>query len=236
MVFITPDLFNSHLGYNRSISPASIYSQPRNTMVDTQQLTGLGKRKRRTDNDEDVPKSKYELAHDSFSKTFANTANYSNSTLQERSSPKSKGLLRLHASGSASDTNGNRTYPISAATSAYTASERRPTKQMKRLNPKIALVKSTSHLMDVEPDPAPCPTNTNSHTDLRSCHACNAAPKRKRDLENYMECKRCVERTCYICARECVECGKAICKKCIVEVGEEGDSWCLVCYSKRINS
>lgn len=73
-------------------------------------------------------------------------------------------------------------------------------------------------------------------SDLRSCHACNKAPKRKKDLENYLDCRRCEGRTCFICARQCVGCDKAICKKCIVEVGEEGDAWCLDCYSRNINS
>ncbi|KAF1833051.1 hypothetical protein BDW02DRAFT_570461 [Decorospora gaudefroyi] len=119
-------------------------------------------------------------------------------------------------------------------------SERRPVKQLKRLAPKAALVKSTSHLMDVDFDVAPsCQRNdTQSHTvsDLRPCHACNKAPKRRKDLENYLDCRRCKGRTCFICARQCTGCQKAICNKCIVEVGLEGDSWCLHCYSRNINS
>ena len=112
--------------------------------------------------------------------------------------------------------------------------DRRPVKQLKRVSPKASLVKSTSHLMDVDLDTPPQPSHAVS--DLRSCHACQKAPKRKKDLENYMDCRRCEGRTCFICARQCVGCTKAICKKCIVEVGEDGDAWCLDCYSRNINS
>jgi hypothetical protein len=110
------------------------------------------------------------------------------------------------------------------------------------MGPKITLVKSTSHLMDTDSDTmSTYPPLDVQHppavSDLRSCHACQSAPKRKKDLENYMDCRRCDERTCYICARQCLGgCGKKICKKCIVEVGQEGDSWCLDCYSRQINS
>ena len=160
---------------------------------------------------------------------------HSGHSTQQRSSPTSKGLLKLHGYATPLENGTGRMYAVSAAASTYITSERRPTKQIRRTNPKIALVKSTSHLMDIEPSPTTS-TNTTHNSDLRPCHACKTAPKRKRDLENYMECRRCDERACYICARICVACDKAICKKCIVEVGEEGDSWCLDCYSRRINS
>lgn len=212
MVYITSNLFGSNVMHDRAASPNTIHPQSWNTMVDTQSTPSLGKRKRRAESDEEGHK-------------------VSGHSSQQRSSPASRGLLKLH--GYAPQTDNSRMYPVSAAT--YISSERRPTKQMRRTNPKIALVKSTSHLMDIEPDPAPS-THTNTHSDLRPCHSCKTAPKRKRDLENYMECKRCDERACYICARICVGCERATCKKCVVEVGEEGHSWCLDCYSRRINS
>ncbi|KAF2682841.1 hypothetical protein K458DRAFT_419674 [Lentithecium fluviatile CBS 122367] len=216
MVYITSHLFGSEAICDCPTAPATIHSQAWNIMVDTQLTAGLGKRKRRADSDEEGSKP-------------------TGCSSQQRSSPASKGLLRLHGHAPASDTNNNRMYPVTVAASTSSTPERRPVKQMRRMHPKVALVKSTSHLMDIELDPAPIST-ANNHSDLRPCHACNTAPKRRRDLENYMECRRCDERTCYICARECVGCHKAICKKCIVEVGEEGDPWCLNCYSKRLNS
>jgi hypothetical protein len=119
--------------------------------------------------------------------------------------------------------------------STYTLTERRPAKQLRRLNPRATLVKSTSHLMETETEPAP--SRSNAVSDLRSCHACQSAPKRNKDLENYLDCRRCEGRTCYICARQCYGgCGKAVCKKCIVEVGKEGDPWCLDCYARNINT
>jgi len=166
--------------------------------------------------------------------TNADAVPHSLHSFQQRS-PTTKTVLKRHGGAPVTERSPSRMYPVSMAASNYAASERRPAKQLRRLNSKIALVKSTSHLMDIEPDPAPS-SDTNSTSDLRPCHSCKTAPKRKRDLENYMECKRCVERACYICARECMGCQKAICKKCIVEVGEEGDPWCLECYSTCINT
>lgn len=118
------------------------------------------------------------------------------------------------------------------------AMDHRPVKQMKRLSPKIALVKSTSHLMDTDiTSPASAYTSVevqpHAVSDLRACHACKSAPKRKKELENYMDCNRCIGRTCYICARQCLGgCGKKICKECTAEVGQEGDSWCLDCLQR----
>jgi hypothetical protein len=117
------------------------------------------------------------------------------------------------------------------------AIDHRPTKQTKRLSPKLALAKSTSHLMDTDASPAICSTNAQVQpyaiNDLRACHACKSAPKRKKDLENYMDCKRCVGRTCYICARQCLGgCGRKVCRECTAEVGQERDSWCLDCLQR----
>jgi hypothetical protein len=235
MVYITSTIFDSNVRHDRPASPPTMHTQNWGTMVDTHSTPSLGKRKRRADSDEDGLKFQYSLPYSSLLDKEANMANCSGHSTQHRSSPASKGVLKLHAYGYPAEQSTSRMYPVSAAASACITSESRPTKQMRRTNPKIALVKSASHLMDTESDPAPS-SNTNSNSDLRPCHACMTAPKRRRDLENYMDCKRCVERACYICARECVGCEKAICKKCIVEVGEEGDSWCLDCYSKRINS
>jgi hypothetical protein len=159
----------------------------------------------------------------------------------QRSSPASR---RSHTHSS-SFGDSNRSHPYSSyaasSTSTYTASERRPVKQAKRLSPKATLVKSASHLMDIEPERPAILSRPDAHqhpvTDLRPCHACKSAPRRKKDLENYLDCRRCDGRTCYICARQCFgACGKAVCKKCIVEVGDDGDPWCLDCYSRNINS
>lgn len=121
----------------------------------------------------------------------------------------------------------------------FNTTDRRPVKQMKRMSPKATLTKSASHLMDLEPEHSKHEHDSYALavTNLRSCHACNSAPRRKKDLENYLDCLRCNGRTCYICARQCFgRCGKAVCKKCIVEVGEDGDPWCLDCYSQDINA
>jgi hypothetical protein len=119
------------------------------------------------------------------------------------------------------------------------AMDHRPIKQIKRLSPKVVLGKSTSHLthMDTSTSPASGSTSVevqpHAVSDLRACHACKSAPKRKRDLENYMDCKRCVGRTCYICARQCLGgCGKKVCRECTAEVGQERDSWCLDCLQR----
>lgn len=151
---------------------------------------------------------------------------------QQRSSPSNRSFGRLHAHNTLSyESNRNLTYPM------LSTPERRPVKQIKRLSPKASLVKSASHLMDIDLELPPSVAKVEAHshhvTDLRSCHACKSAPKRRKDLENYLDCRRCDGRTCYICARQCFGgCGKAVCKKCIVEVGEEGDPWCLDCYAR----
>jgi hypothetical protein len=174
-------------------------------------------------------------------KTFVLTA-HRHCMHQQRSSPSSRGFARLHThSASSIESNRNLTYPVFSASPLFPISERRPVKQVKRLSPKASLIKSTSHLMDVDLElPSSIPkADTHAHpvTDLRSCHACRSAPKRRKDLENYLDCRRCDGRTCYICARQCFGgCGKAVCKKCIVEVGEEGDPWCLGCYARNLNS
>lgn len=143
----------------------------------------------------------------------------------------SRGLRPQHTS--AFDHNNDRSY------SSHAIIDHRPMKQIKRISPKLALIKSTSHLMDTDSNTGPPVGFTHAQvqpvttTDLRACHACNSAPKRKRDLENYMDCKRCVGRTCYICARQCLGgCGREVCRECTAEVGQENDSWCLDCLQR----
>lgn len=142
----------------------------------------------------------------------------------------SRGLRAQHTPSF--ELNSDHTYSLHAM-------DHRPVKQMKRLGPKITLVKSTSHLMDTDSSTSPANAYTgvevqpHAVSDLRACHACKSAPKRKKDLENYMDCNRCIGRTCYICARQCLGgCGKKVCKECTAEVGQEGDSWCLDCLQR----
>ncbi|KAF2281183.1 uncharacterized protein EI97DRAFT_366833 [Westerdykella ornata] len=96
---------------------------------------------------------------------------------------------------------------------------RRPIKQLKRTSPKT------------NGCTAPTSPAVHASSDLRACHVCHSAPKRKRDLENYLECQSCSQRACFICARECAAgCHKQICSRCSVEVGKEGNTWCLGCF------
>ncbi|KAH7086926.1 hypothetical protein FB567DRAFT_444110 [Paraphoma chrysanthemicola] len=216
-MYITSDLFGGASTHARN--DTSVWNQC-TVMADSPHAAGLGKRKRL--DGEDTPSGPC--------------------IYQQRPSPASRGYTRFHAhNASACESNRSLTYPVFSALPLYTASDRRPVKQVKRHSPKATLVKSTSHLMDMEYDLPPsipkAETHTHTASDLRPCHACKSAPKRKKDLENYLDCRRCDGRTCYICARQCFGgCGKAVCKKCIVEVGEEGDPWCLDCYARSINT
>jgi hypothetical protein len=212
MVYITSDLFGPAQIHTREDNPiANHWSIPAD-------MGGLGKRKR----------------HGEDSTISSQTSQRPSSTTRLFSRPP--------ALPTSFESNDDRSYSLYTAPQDCTNPDRRPIKQLKRMGPKIALVKSTSHLMDTDSDtmstyPALDVQHPPAVSDLRSCHACQSAPKRKKDLENYMDCRRCDERTCYICARQCLGgCGKKICKKCIVEVGQEGDSWCLDCYSRQINS
>lgn len=102
------------------------------------------------------------------------------------------------------------------------SSGHRPMKQLKRTIPKITV-----------PTTASAPP-VHSSSDLRACHICHSAPKRKRDLENYLECESCAQRACFICARECAGgCRKQLCSRCSVEVGRVGDTYCLGCFQAR---
>ncbi|KZM26294.1 uncharacterized protein EKO05_0002240 [Ascochyta rabiei] len=131
--------------------------------------------------------------------------------------------------------NNDRSYASYAPAPDRRTSEHRPVKQIKRASHKLAFVKSTSHLMDTDTPMGLKIAQSQQHavTDLRACHACKSAPRRKRDLENYMDCMRCHGRTCFICARQCLGvCGMKVCRECTSEVGEEGDSWCLDCFQR----
>ncbi|KAF2099390.1 hypothetical protein NA57DRAFT_55360 [Rhizodiscina lignyota] len=72
---------------------------------------------------------------------------------------------------------------------------------------------------------------------LQPCHICHKAPKLKTDLDAYIDCSRCNERTCYICIRQCVGgCqGNTICSGCCVEEGEDGTVFCLGCLAAGID-
>jgi hypothetical protein len=230
-MYITSDLFSGNTNHNRvDPTPSTFW----NTMADLPHTAGLGKRKRHEA--EEGPNT-YESSFVAHEKHEADPQ--SSYTHHQRLSPAGR---RSHTY-STSLCDNNRTHPYSGcpASPFYPCSERRPAKQMKRLSPKAPLVKPTSHLMDIEPESSTSLSTTdaaqNPVTDLRPCHACKSAPKRRKDLENYLDCRRCDGRTCYICARQCFgRCGKAVCKKCVVEVGEEGDPWCLDCYARNINS
>jgi hypothetical protein len=206
-------------------------------MTDSPHSAGLGKRKR-LDGEEASSTYGCHPTNLGGNATDRSCRNYSQQ--QRLSSPNRR--FQSHNTSS-SDNNRNLPYSVYSASPLFSATDRRPVKQMKRTSPKSTLVKSTSHLMDIEPDLPPtssrddAQSHSHSITDLRPCHACKSAPKRRKDLENYLDCRRCDGRTCYICARQCFGgCGKAVCKKCIVEVGQEGDPWCLDCYARNINS
>ena len=232
MVYITSDLFGlttTHDGGHSSMP--TLWP----TMASPQHTAGLGKRKRH-DGEEgpstyvNCPLPRADPDHVS-----------SKLQIQHRLSSSAREATRPHTYNHSSFERSNVSYALLLSTPSNVVSERRPVKQPRRLSPKATLVKSTSHLMDIEFDLPATSQQANTPiqavSDLRSCHACKLAPKRKKDLVNYLDCKRCDGRTCYICARQCVGgCGKAICKKCIVEVGQEGDSWCLDCYAKNLNS
>jgi hypothetical protein len=223
MVYITSDLFGPTTTHDWEHHNSANHWP---SMANEQHAAGLGKRKRQA-GDEGPPI--YE-GNTLVGGTPNADAIARNLTRQQRSSPNRETTrLQFHNTPPFVN-NGNLSYAVFPARANEYTSERRPMKQLKRLSPKATLVKSTSHLMDID-------THSHAVSDLRPCHACKLAPKRRKDLENYLDCRRCEGRTCYICARQCVGgCRKAICKKCIVEVGQEGEAWCLDCYSRNINA
>lgn len=71
---------------------------------------------------------------------------------------------------------------------------------------------------------------------LDPCNVCYKAPKLKSHLASYSNCRRCDERTCFICIRSCEEgpCGdRTICSKCCVEEGADGMVVCFDCLAVR---
>ncbi|EMD63195.1 hypothetical protein COCSADRAFT_338673 [Bipolaris sorokiniana ND90Pr] len=234
MVYITSDLFGPSTARDWEQDGTS---HSWHTIAPDQPAAGLGKRKRQVGDDRP---QLYERPCTSLH-TSGTDISPKSIPRQHRSSL-SRDTTRLHHPNTPPfDSNNNLSYAFLPSKPIDFSSDRRPVKQLKRFSPKASLIKSTSHLMDIDLDvqsPTTCGTPAHHHavSDLRSCHACKKAPTRKKDLENYLDCRRCEGRTCFICARQCVGCAKAICKKCIVEVGEEGDAWCLDCYSRTINS
>lgn len=210
-MYITSDLFGSR---NYSDSPTTTFSHNWNTMADAHHAAGLGKRKRHMDAEE---------------------GNTTCGFQQESGSP-SRGIRKVPATHSHGARHTNARASRSSPTHTHPGS--RPLKQIKRTSPIISLRKLPSHLMDTDIDISPVvpnlPPPAAAANDLRACHVCHSAPKRKRDLENYLECQSCTERACYICARGCSGgCKKQLCSKCCVEVGEQGDTYCFECYQMK---
>ncbi|XP_014558483.1 hypothetical protein COCVIDRAFT_94510 [Bipolaris victoriae FI3] len=236
MVYITSDLFGPSTTRDWQQDNTS---HNWHTMAPDQPAAGLGKRKRQAGDDKP---QLYERPCTSLHPSGTEIS--PKSIPRHHRSSLSRDASRLHHPNTPPfDSNNTLSYAFLPSKAHDFSSDRRPVKQLKRFSPKASLVKSTSHLMDIDldvqsPTTTTCGTPAHHHavSDLRSCHACQKAPTRKKDLENYLDCRRCEGRTCFICARQCVGCAKAICKKCIVEVGEEGDAWCLDCYSRTINS
>jgi hypothetical protein len=230
-MYITTELFGPD---PPSTSTASHTSQH---MAETQATAGLGKRKRRLDAEEGISTA-YEGTPKSLLSARSNTTGYSSHTASQRASPESSRTYRIFQTQNhgASD-------PTSWALT-YTMTDSRPIKQAKRTahsSRRITLAKQSSHIMDIDAD-APLEMNTHpavehSTSDLRPCHICHKAPKRRKDLENYLQCQNCDNRACYVCARSCSgRCGKQLCSKCCVEVGEDGNTWCLGCYQRNVNT
>lgn len=227
-MYITSDLFGSGSGSDdiHDRCESSTTSTPTwNTVADSRHVA-LGKRKRRMDMDPaEGPKS---------------SSDYS--SLQRLSPSAGREMLKRHCLGhTVTDNNNWTTVPPQGP--MHLVPETRPQKQLRRTASKkhFTLIKSNLHLMEVENDTSPASSSSSSNTstalDLRACHICHTAPKRKKVLENYQECKRCTEHTCFICVRQCADgCREKICRKCCVEVGEEGDTLCLGCYARSLNS
>ncbi|KAF2705311.1 hypothetical protein K504DRAFT_537381 [Pleomassaria siparia CBS 279.74] len=239
-MYITSDLFGSDAAHSHSHShsPTAASTTTWITMPNTHP-PALGKRKTRTDDPTEEPSSN---AHASFNRLSPSTG---------RSQFKRQALGHT-----VSDNNTWTTLYTQIPPHTYLAPER-PQKQYRRALPKKVAIaaRSTSHLMDVEAETVISSSSCSSHSyphshshsrphshpsgalDLRACHVCHTAPRRRNELENYHECKRCKENTCFICARQCANgCGEKICSKCCVEIGQEGDTLCLDCYVGNVNS
>lgn len=228
-MYITQELFGSPHSYSHFES-SSAHIHTRNIMTTDGSIDhqSLGKRKRRlevTEGPNVRPRHNEETA------------------LEDHT----QGSQESYRSSSPSTTCGSRP-PLkpSPETTSSRLSDPRPTKQPRRIAPKKTLFqKQPSFLMDVEEpnsvDSGIVPPHSSTlasiplqipTSDLRPCHICQKAPKRKSDMDNYLSCSRCLGRACFICARNCVKCHKDLCSGCCAEVGEEGDAWCVGCLQK----
>jgi hypothetical protein len=102
-----------------------------------------------------------------------------------------------------------------------------------KLRRKMMLPKSQRMaLSEITPTEETSPSPVAKEIALQPCHICHKKPKQKTDLDSYTTCKKCGERTCYICIRECQGgCNdKTICSSCCVEYGEDGTVACFDCY------
>ncbi|EFQ95527.1 hypothetical protein PTT_06332 [Pyrenophora teres f. teres 0-1] len=166
MVYITSDLFGPSTTNDWQHNTTPSYWH---TMAHEQHTAGLGKRKRQAA--DHGPPASMSRPH--------------------RSSPSRDATRMHHHNTPPFDSNSSLPYSSFPSKSCEHTSDRRPVKQLKRISPKATLAKSTSHLMDVDLDtPAPHQPQSYAVSDLRSCHACKKAPTRKKDLENYLDCRR----------------------------------------------
>ncbi|KAG9188436.1 hypothetical protein G6011_02359 [Alternaria panax] len=127
MVYITSDLFGPNKPHERQYDESPNYWH---TMAHEQHAAGLGKRKRMAA--DDGPQ---------------------HSVLRQHRSSPSRDSNRLHLHNTPPfEINSPLPYSLLPSKQHEYTSERRPVKQLKRLSPKAPLVKSTSHLMDIDFD------------------------------------------------------------------------------------
>ncbi|KAF2663055.1 hypothetical protein K491DRAFT_686211 [Lophiostoma macrostomum CBS 122681] len=241
-MYITTDLFGFT---NPDTRTNSMTSHASHHMAETQASAGLGKRKRWLDAEEGTGTA-YEEMPTSLLRAWADNADCGSHNTFQRTSPDGNRTYRIFQTQThAASDHPPWAYRLSPNPMTYTMTEGRPIKQAKRtvhVSRKTTLTKQASHLMDIESDTPleakiPPPID-HSASDLRPCHICHKAPKRRKDLENYLQCQACEHRACYVCSRSCSSngCGKQLCSKCCVEVGEEGNTWCLGCYQRSVHS
>ncbi|KAJ4372121.1 hypothetical protein N0V83_003894 [Neocucurbitaria cava] len=161
MVYITSDLFGPTTTHDREHNPNPTFWQ---NMATAQYSAGLGKRKR---HEEEERPSQYET---SLRATQELRPNHSSNNHQgHHRLPPSEWVSHPQSFDPPPLGRDNTlAFALYSATMNAAASERRPVKQLKRHGPKAVLVKSTSHLMDIEPDLPP--TVQLAVTDLRPCH------------------------------------------------------------------
>ncbi|KAI1530994.1 hypothetical protein PtrCC142_008591, partial [Pyrenophora tritici-repentis] len=127
MVYITSDLFGPSTTNDWQHNTAPSYWH---TMAHEQHTTGLGKRRRQVTDD-------------------GQPANMSRP--HHRSSPSCDATFRMHHPNTPPfDSNSSLSYSSFPSKSCEYTTDRRPVKQLKRVSPKATVVKSTSHLMDVD--------------------------------------------------------------------------------------